>query len=329
MLTSLQKPDMKTTNQCRVLIVDDVHPVLPEGLSKAGFEVLYVPENKPEEIIQNLLPTARVVVVRSKFQLDESLLKRAEQLEVIARAGAGMDNIDEEYCRKHNILTINAGEANSEAVADHTLGMLLMQRNYLHRADSQVRAGIWNREQNRGHELAGKTMAVIGYGNTGKAVAKRLPAFGLKVLVYDKYLSNFGSKEIQEATMDQIFEEADLISFHIPLTAETKGMVNQNYLGAFKKNLVLLNLSRGGIVLTRDLVEALKSGKLQGACLDVLENEKLETLTSAQKIDFDYLRNAQNVVLAPHIGGWSFESYQKISEVLLKKLLEIHNRGLK
>lgn len=327
MFTSHQKPDMKTTNLGRVLIVDDVHPVLPEGLSIAGFEVLYVPEKKSEEIIDGYLPNAELLVIRSKFLLDRITLSKARRLKLIARAGAGMDNIDLDYCLEHNIITVNAGEANSEAVADHTVGMLLMQRNFLHRADREVRAGIWRREENRGNELFGKTIGVIGYGNTGKAVAKRLPAFGLKVLAYDKYVSGFGTELISEVSMEEIFQEADIVSFHVPLTLETKGMVNSTYLSKFRKKLVLLNLSRGEVLKTRDLVAALKQGKVEGACLDVLENEKINSLSEEQKEDFNFLRNSDSVVLTPHIGGWSFESYRKISEVLLKKLTEIQIKG--
>ncbi|MFY8110121.1 MAG: NAD(P)-dependent oxidoreductase [Bacteroidia bacterium] len=310
----------------KVLIVDDVHPVLIDGLTEKGFSVLYIPESSRNQIIEKLKEGFEILVIRTKTMVDKEMLQSAQNLQIIARAGAGLDNIDEEEAQKLGILCINAGEANSDAVGDHTLAMLLGGLNNLYQAQTEVRNKIWLREENRGVELAGKTAAIIGYGNTGKAVAKRLVAFGVKVLAYDKYLNGFSSEQIFEASMNEIFENADILSLHIPLTSETKGMVNLQFLQKFKKPIFFLNLSRGKIVNTTELIQAIKTGIVWKCALDVLENEKFDTFNAAQEKDFEFLSNSSKVSLSPHIGGWTVESYKKISTVLLLKLLDIHGQ---
>jgi D-3-phosphoglycerate dehydrogenase len=303
-----------------VLIVDDVHPILTEGLSKLGHNVLYLPNANRDEI-RAALPNQHILVIRTKTIVDEDLLVQANSLKIIARAGAGMDNIDCEYTESKSIISINAGEANSDAVAEQSLAMLLMLLNNLCRANAQVKAGVWLREANRGIELAGKTLAIIGYGNTGKAFAQKLSAMKVKVLVYDKYLHHYGSSVAKESNWEEICEQADILSFHVPLTAETTYYFNKNLLAQFKKPIFLLNLSRGKVVNTQDLILGLNQGKILGAALDVLENERLENLNATEKLQFNYLCERENVVLSPHIGGWTKESYIKISQVLLDKLL--------
>ena len=327
MVTNELKSDFnKTIKLPKVLIVDDVHPVLIDGLTEKGFSVLYIPESSRNQIIEKLKEGFEILVIRTKTMVDKEMLQSAQNLQIIARAGAGLDNIDEEEAQKSGILCINAGEANSDAVGDHTLAMLLGGLNNLYQAQTEVRNKIWLREENRGVELAGKTAAIIGYGNTGKAVAKRLVAFGVKVLAYDKYLNGFSNEQIFEASMNEIFENADILSLHIPLTSETKGMVNLQFLQKFKKPIFFLNLSRGKIVNTTELIQAIKTGIVWKCALDVLENEKFDTFNAAQKKDFEFLSNSSNVSLSPHIGGWTVESYKKISTVLLLKLLDIHGQ---
>jgi D-3-phosphoglycerate dehydrogenase len=327
MVTNELKSDFnKTFKLPKVLIVDDVHPVLIDGLTEKGFSVLYIPESSRNQIIEKLKEGFEILVIRTKTMVDKEMLQSAQNLQIIARAGAGLDNIDEEEAQKLGILCINAGEANSDAVGDHTLAMLLGGLNNLYQAQTEVRNKIWLREENRGVELAGKTAAIIGYGNTGKAVAKRLVAFGVKVLAYDKYLNGFSNEQIFEASMNEIFENADIVSLHIPLTSETNGMVDLQFLQKFKKPIFFLNLSRGKIVNTTELIQAIKTGIVWKCALDVLENEKFYTLNAAQEKDFEFLSNSSKVSLSPHIGGWTVESYKKISTVLLLKLLDIHGQ---
>ena len=327
MVTNELKSDFnKTIKLPKVLIVDDVHPVLIDGLTEKGFSVLYIPESSRNQIIEKLKEGFEILVIRTKTMVDKEMLQSAQNLQIIARAGAGLDNIDEEEAQKLGILCINAGEANSDAVGDHTLAMLLGGLNNLYQAQTEVRNKIWLREENRGVELAGKTAAIIGYGNTGKAVAKRLVAFGVKVLAYDKYLNGFSNEQIFEASMNEIFENADILSLHIPLTSETNGMVDLQFLQKFKKPIFFLNLSRGKIVNTIELIQAIKTGIVWKCALDVLENEKFDTFNAAQKKDFEFLSNSSKVSLSPHIGGWTVESYKKISTVLLLKLLDIHGQ---
>jgi D-3-phosphoglycerate dehydrogenase len=228
-----------------------------------------------------------------------------------------MDNVDTGWCSENNIRCFNAGEANAVAVGEHTLAMLLALHTRLVKADREVRSGVWHREGNTGDELEGKYVAVIGYGNTGRAVAKRLSGFGVTVLAYDKYLRDFTDGFAAEATMEEVFNTADVISFHVPLTAETMQMVNRNYLQKFRKPVVLLNLSRGNIVNTTDLVEAMKNGKVTMAGLDVLEVEDMKRMVDTHW--FEFLRNSERVLLSPHVAGWTHGSYRKIGEVLLQK----------
>jgi D-3-phosphoglycerate dehydrogenase len=308
----------------QVLITDEVHEALTKGLEEKGFEVLSFTGSGKSELLP-MLSTIEGLVVRTKLQIDKEIIDAAPRLKFIARAGAGMDNVDEAYAVTRGIACFNAGEANADAVGEHAAGMLLMLMNNLLRADRQVRNKTWLREENRGIEIKGKCVGIVGYGNTGKAFARKMSGFEARVIAYDKYLVNYGDRFAEACRMEQIFSAADIISFHIPLTVETRHLVNSDYLEQFRKPLYLLNLSRGPVVKTEDLVEALRSGKLKGCALDVLENEKLETMSEHEQAQFDYLVNSDRVVLSPHIGGWSTESYQKISTVLLAKILELNN----
>jgi D-3-phosphoglycerate dehydrogenase len=314
-------------NQIKVYIIDDVSPILTEGLALQGFDVIYEPDSNRNTVLSKLKElNPEVLVLRSKIKVDKDLFETAKNLRLIARAGAGMDNIDETLAQAHSVKCINAGEANSDAVGDHTLGLLLNSTRNISKSSSEVKRGLWLREANRGIELSQKTVGIIGYGNTGKAVAKRLVGFGCKVLVYDKYLDNYGNEHHIKASMEQIWEEADILSLHIPLNKETDRMVNLDYLLKFKKPILLLNLSRGAIVKTADLIQGLQMGKIIKCALDVLENEDLNGLSPLQKKEFDFLVESDSVTITPHVGGWTIESYDKISEVLLKKILKMNEK---
>lgn len=303
----------------KILIADSMHPSLFEMLDEQKWEYDYHPEFKREDI-KNALPAYDGLMIRSKTFLDREMLENAKNLRFIARAGAGLDLIDLDVAKELYIEVFHAGTGNRDAVAEQALGMLLALFNNILRADQQVRNGIWDREGNRGVELMGKTVGLIGYGNNGSATAKRLSGFGCKVLAYDKYRDNYGDAFAAESSIEEIQREADILSLHIPLTDITRYLVNEEFIRTFAKPFYLLNLSRGEVVKLKAVTEALESGKIKGACLDVLENEKIGKLTPEQQEVFDYLRASDRVVLTPHIGGWTHESYVRINKVLVEQI---------
>lgn len=312
----------------KVAFLDVVHPVLMEELTKNHFDCIDL-TSKTINDIENNMHQYHGIVIRSRFPINKAFLEKATQLEFIARSGAGMENIDIDYCESNHIQLFNAPEGNRNAVAEHALGMLLALFNNLIQGDKEVRQGIWDREGNRGNELDGKTVGIIGYGNNGSAFAKKLRGFDVKILAYDKYKSNFGNDFVEEVNMDTIFKQADVLSFHIPQTEETKFMVDEDYLNNFKKNIYLINLARGKIVKTNALLNALQSNKVLGACLDVLEFEKtsfedmFNDLKNIPK-DFKQLIESNKVILSPHVGGWTKESYYKLSKVLADKIIDFY-----
>jgi D-3-phosphoglycerate dehydrogenase len=308
-----------------ILFLDEVHPILAQRLTDANHECIHA-ENLPLETCQNLAKKVDGIVIRSRFPMDENFLKHAQSLKFIGRSGAGMENIDVAYCESREITLYNAPEGNRNAVGEHALGMLLALLNRLHTADREVRKGKWDREGNRGFELDGKTVGIIGFGNNGNAFAKKLRGFEVKILVYDKYLKNYGSENVEACSLETLMEQSDVISFHIPQNDETLYMANDRFFKALKKPVYLLNLSRGKIVQTSALVEALKTGKVLGAGLDVLEYEKNSFESFFEQTippDFQYILDAKNVLLTPHVGGWTEESYFKLSDVLADKILGI------
>ena len=307
----------------QVLIIDDVHEMLIDGLKQIGYEVIYLPDATRIDLLHHIT-TAIGLVVRTKTQIDAEVINKGNNLKFIARAGAGLDNIDEAAAQAKNIIVFNAGEANADAVGEHTLGMMLSLFAKISKANNEVRTGLWDREGNRGEELAGKTIAIIGFGNTGKAVAKKLSGFDVNVLAYDKYLKNYGNQYAKEATMQEIFEQADVLTLHVPLTQETKAMVNSDYLQKFLKTIWLFNMCRGEVVVTKDVIELMELQKIKGAGFDVLENEKLNNMSEEEKIWFSYIAASDKTVLSPHVAGWTKESYFKISAVLLKKIKDIN-----
>ncbi|AWV96998.1 NAD(P)-dependent oxidoreductase [Arcticibacterium luteifluviistationis] len=308
----------------RILIVDEMHPSIVEMPKALGLDVDYFPNIAFEEVLERV-GDYDGLIIRSKFSINSEFLSYASKLKFIGRAGAGLDLIDLHACKKAGVTVFGANEANKVAVAEHLIGMLLSLLHKINTGSREVKKGQWNREANRGEELFGKTVGIIGYGNNGQATAERLAAFGCKILANDRYKYGFGTHIIKECELSEIYEKADIVSLHIPLTKETDKWVNADFFDKFQKPIIFCNIARGEIVELKDLVTAMKSGKVKGACLDVLENEKLKTLSEEQKASFDYLASQNNAILTPHVAGWSTESYVKINEVLrdkIKRLLE-------
>jgi D-3-phosphoglycerate dehydrogenase len=298
----------------KVLIVDEVHPSMAEGLTKLGFEVETRTDLTLAEFV-SILPAYEGLVVRSKFKITAELLENTS-LTFIARAGAGLDLLDVDASLARGIAVFSANEGNSDAVAEHVIGQILSLAHKLHTSDTEVRHGLWEREGNRGFEIKGKTIGIIGYGNMGKAVATRLSGFGLTILAYDKYAPSVD----YPATMEQIFEEADIVSLHIPLTSETHELVSAEFIDSFRKPILLVNSSRGPISPLQPLWHGLRTGRIKGLALDVLPNEKLASWSPLEKELFAEIAAYPATIFSPHVAGWTTESYFKINEVLLEKI---------
>lgn len=303
----------------KILIADQMHPSLLPMLEAHGWQYDYQPDFRRNDIISGLSDYDGLII-RSKTRIDEELLTQATRLKFIARAGAGLDLIDLDATARMNIQLFHAGTGNRDAVAEHVLGMLLSLFNNLNKADREVRQAIWDREENRGVELMGKTVGLIGYGNNGSATAQRLSGFGCRALAYDKYRTDYGDVYAKASSLAEIQREAEVLSLHVPLTDDTRNLVDADFIAAFRKPFYLINASRGEIVDTGALVEAMKGSKVLGACLDVLENEKLSQLNNPQQEAFDYLRSSPHTILTPHIAGWTHESYVRINEVLVAQI---------
>ncbi|AFL85875.1 phosphoglycerate dehydrogenase-like oxidoreductase [Belliella baltica DSM 15883] len=303
----------------RILIIDEMHPSIIPLLEKEGFEVDYRPEIKRGEILE-IIATYSGLIIRSKTPMDKELLEKASDLKFIGRAGAGLDQIDLSYLEERNIKLFNAPEGNRDAVGEHAIGGLLALFNHINKADQEVRNGIWDREGNRGEELAGKTVGVFGFGNMGQAFARKLLGFDVKLLAYDKYKKGFGSAFVKECSFEKIQQEADILSIHVPLTVETRNYFTLDLLKSFSKPIYLINTARGEVISFETLNLALDQGILRGAVLDVLENEKFKNFSAVQKGEFDNLAARPNVLFSPHIAGWTFQSYEKINQVLVEKI---------
>jgi D-3-phosphoglycerate dehydrogenase len=307
----------------KVVFLDTVHPILEERLTHAGFTCIDATQSDLETC-HTLVHDAIGIVIRSRFPMREAFLKHATRLQFIARSGAGMENIDEAYCREQNIQLFNAPEGNRNAVGEHALGMLLALLNKFIPGNKQVRQGIWDREGNRGEELDSKTVGIIGYGNNGRAFAKKLRGFECKVIVYDKYLEQISDDFVSQVPIETLYNEADVISFHIPQNEETSYWVNHAFFASLSKPIYLLNLSRGKIVDTEALLHAIATNQVKGAGLDVLEFEKasFENFSDSERLSvFQTLIASDKVILTPHVGGWTTESYFKLSDVLADKIL--------
>lgn len=303
----------------KCLIVDKMHPSIEPLLNDIGYDADYRPAITRREVLE-CLAEYDGLIVRSKLTVDRPLIERAPQLKFVARAGAGLDQLDETALREHNIAVLNAPEGNRDALAEHAVGMLLNLMNHISRADQQIRRGEWDREGSRGIELMEKTVGIVGYGYMGQAFAQRLSGFGVTTLAYDKYRKNYTDDYAREASPAEIFAQADVLSLHVPLTEETHYLVDESYLSQFAKDIFLINTARGKVVQLSGLVKALKNGKVRGAALDVLENEKLDHLPPEQQITFDQLRQSDRVLFTPHVAGWTFESYEKINQTLVRKI---------
>jgi D-3-phosphoglycerate dehydrogenase len=301
----------------KILIVDDLHPAFKIVAEQIGFEVDDQPFIKKEKVLE-ILKDYVGLAIRTKFRVDKEVIDAAANLKFVARAGAGMDNIEVAYADEKNIQLINAPEGNADAVGEHCVGLLLSMMNNFRKADNEIRNGIWEREGNRGYELKGKTVGIIGYGNNGSSFARKLKGFEVIVLAYDKYKTRFTDDFATEASMEEIVKYSDVLSFHIPLTRETKQLVNEEYLSHFRKPLFFINASRGEIVNTQSVLKGIKENRILGAGFDVLEKEKFPALADADF--YQDLIKEDKVLLTPHIGGWTFDSYRKISEVLAEKL---------
>lgn len=313
----------------KILHIDGNHPLLWEQLQEAGF-INHEDFTYSKEEIEAKIQDYQGIVIRSRFKIDKAFLDKATSLQFIARVGAGLESIDCDYALSKNIQLIASPEGNRNAVAEHSLGMILSLFNNLNQADSEIKSGQWNRESNRGHELDGKTVGIIGYGNMGKSFAKKLRGFDVEVLCYD-ILDNVGDANAKQVSLQELQQRTDVLSLHIPWTPKTDKIIDADFINAFAKSFWIINTSRGKNIITADLVEALKSGKILGAGLDVLEYEKLsfETLFVSSRAEqrelpeaFQYLLNAKNVILTPHIAGWTFESHERLAQVIVDKIKE-------
>jgi len=305
----------------KVLIVDDMHECLLPLLKEQGYEPVYLPIIDRTGILK-IIADFEGLIIRSKTAVDRELIEAGKNLKFVARAGAGMDQVDEDYLQKRGILALNAPEGNRDALGEHALGMLLTLLHKIHTAHGQVSRMIWDREGNRGIELKGKVVGIYGVGNMGMSFARKLRGLECEILGFDKFKGPFEGGFIKNVELDELMERTQILSLHVPLTSETRQLFDEAYLRKFKQLKILLNTARGEILQTEGLIRLLEDGTLYGAGLDVLENEKLGTYTEKERAQLQKLCAMPNVVLTPHVGGWTYESYQRISEVIAEKIRE-------
>ena len=310
----------------KILLLDKNHPLITEQLSEKGFVLEEDFSSSYEQVLEKI-HLYEGIIIRSRIPLDAHFLEKAKNLKFIARVGAGMENIDIAKAQELGIKLINSPEGNKDAVAEHVIGTLLVLMNRLFISSNEVKKGIWLREENRGEEILGKTFGIIGYGNMGKAVAKRLSGFGCKTIFYD-IKPNLSDEFATQVSLQELQENADILSLHTPLTEDTLYMIDEEFISKMKKNFYFINTARGKNLKTSALVNALKSGKIKGACLDVLEYEKtsFENLETKNE-DLEYLLNSEKAIITPHIAGWTHESKIKLAQVIVDKILAFTARN--
>ncbi|WP_462248993.1 NAD(P)-dependent oxidoreductase [Ekhidna sp.] len=303
----------------RILIADDMHECILPLLKELGYEVVYSPNIRRDEIL-SIIHEFEGLIIRSKTSVDKEMIDRAVNLKFVARAGAGMDKVDEQYLIAKKIDALNAPEGNRDALGEHAIGMLLSLLHRIPSGNYEIAEGAWKREENRGIELKGKVVGIYGVGNMGHSFGAKLQGFGCEVIGYDKYKDVWDSSVIKSVELQELMDRTEILSIHIPLNDDTKGLFNEDYLRRFKNLKVILNTARGEILETKGLIKLLEDGTIYAAALDVLENEKLNTYSEEERIQLEKLSKSANVVMTPHVGGWTYESYQRISEVIAEKI---------
>ena len=299
-----------------ILIIDAFPSNFIDQLSQMPVTYTFIPEADRAEVLEKI-PEAEILILNSKIRVTKEVVDMAPKLKMVIRAGVGMDHIDVEYLESKGIIVLNTKGGNADSVGEQTIGTLLALQHKIVRANSMVKQFIWERPSNRGIEIGGKTMGIIGYGNTGQALARKLDGFDMEVIAYDKYREDYEDDHAEQVSMEQIFKRSDFVSLHVPLTEETHHLVNRKFIDSFSKPFVLLNLSRGPVVELPALLEGLESRKILAAGIDVLENEKFDQLTEVQRENYAKLFSYENVIVTPHVGGWSYESLENINNMIL------------
>jgi D-3-phosphoglycerate dehydrogenase len=303
-------------------VIDKFSPKLQAAAEFPYIDWNYIPTVTPEKAINDYLPLADILIFRSKIPLNARNLAQAPLLKLVIRGGSGVEHIDKSALAERNIKLIATPAGNRDAVGEHAIGLLLCLFNNIARANSQLKAYHWEREANRGYEIMGKTIGILGYGNTGSAVAQKLAGFGARVISYDKYKKNFSNSWVEEVSLDVFFMETDVLSIHIPLDFSNFHFVDADFLSRFRKPIWLLNLARGEVLDSKAALDALDQGKIIGMGLDVFENEDLATLTSEQKSNWERYTRSDRILLTPHIGGWTYEAEERIASLVLEALAE-------